>query len=565
MTHALVLIGVLGLTACAPTMQSTQPDPEPVETADAPIDIPPDVALSGELLSKLMLAELSLFRNDIHTTIEILEEVAFETRDPRIAARASSYAIESRRLDVAANTTDLWVELSEDNSEAWYSRAIVRVLTGAHDEAVSDFGRSLDLAQDVNATTSRIAVAVAGIAEPKVGFDLFDQLMAIYPDNQTGQLLLVNLAVSAQLGIERIDEILDRAEAIVEDQDLMADARFKAYQFTGRVDEAVDFAKRYLTGDSDSEILRESYARHLADGGYYREAVGQFELIDNAEALLELGTLHKRANYLDLAYSLFVDYLTQRPEDQFVLLELAEISLTQMRYEDAKGWINRIRSSRFQFHRTSLAAQYIARTEGVEQAIELLAQYRPRGDRERIQLILSTSDIYQQAGRLAESKMTLDNGLRDFPDNSTLLLARSYTAAEMDLVGLVESDTRAVLANDPNNYHALNALGYVLADQTERFEEALELIEAALELKPNDPYILDSMGWVQFKLGNTEAAIEFLESALENRDDPIISAHLGEVYWVLGNEQRARRIWNRALKKSPDEKYLIETVERFVN
>lgn len=555
---------VMGLGACVAPIVSTDSTQADLEVKTTVPEIP-GISLNSGLLSKLMVAEMSYFRNDPHTSIEIFEEVAFETRDPRIASRASLMAIDIRRLDIAANTADLWVELSPESHEAWYSSGAVKVMTGYHDDALIDFVKALELVPDETVLTQRIAGLVSGNLSPPDGFDFFSDLMSRFPNNQSGHLILVNFAINADKSNQETDALLDAAEKVVEDSDALANAKFTVYRYTERDKEAEAFAKQHLRRNPESSQLRQTYAQYLSDSGYYREAVSQFELIESPDALLELGDLHSRANYPNLAYEKYLDYRERRPQDQIVLLGLAEISLSQKRFEDAKEWIVQIRSPRYVFHRVTLSAQYIANTESVEQAILLLDQFRPRSDQERIRVILSVSEIYQNADRLEEAKKTLDNALGDFPDNPSLLLARSYVAAELDLLELVESDTRAVLMQHPDHPHALNALGYVLADQTDRLGEALDLIEKALSFRPQDPYILDSMGWVQFRLGNLDSAIEFLETAMDKRDDPVIAAHLGEVYWNVGDEQKAKTLWDRALKKSPEDKILIETVERFIN
>ena len=127
---------------------------------------------------------------------------------------------------------------------------------------------------------------------------------------------------------------------------------------------------------------------------------------------------------------------------------------------------------------------------------------------------------------------------------------------------LHESDLRKLISMEPDNAHAYNALGYTLADQTDRYQEALELIEKALELKPNDPFIMDSMGWVQYRLGNHQLAIDYLERAFDIREDAEIAAHLGEVLWIVGDRQRAEAVWNRALEQAPANDVLLGTIRK---
>ena len=560
------VFAAIALNACTAPIVQPPEESVTVEEPKKPVEPNiPDVELTSELLYKLMLAELSYFRNDPHTSVEILEEVAFETRDPRIAAKASLTAISYGRLDVAANTADLWVEISPESSDAWYARGVVKVGTGNYEGLNDDFLKALMLAPDEVELTNQIARVFSSSFEPDDAFALFSNLMSEFPENQAGLLHLINFALSAELGNEKIDTLIASAEKIVEDIDFIASVRFSVYRLTDRAHEAEEFAQGHLYENPDSSTLRLNYAQHLSEKWDYIEAVHQFEQLDVAEALRELGELHLRANYPDLAYRSFLAYHAKIPEDQSVLLNLADISLTQMRYEDAREWINQIRSPRFTFSRISLSAQYIADTEGVEQGVDLLREYEPRDAQDRIRVYLAISEIYRSAGKFEESLETLDTAIKEVPDNASLLLSRSYVYAELNQVDLVERDVNELLVLDPDNPHALNALGYVLADNTDRLDEAKELLEKALEFEPYNPYILDSMGWLQFKLGNVELAIEFLESAFAGRDDPIIAAHLGEAYWTAGDRRKARRIWDQALDKTPDDEILTETVDRFIN
>ncbi len=156
-----------------------------------------------------------------------------------------------------------------------------------------------------------------------------------------------------------------------------------------------------------------------------------------------------------------------------------------------------------------------------------------------------------------------DAALGEYPQNSDLLYARAMLAEKLDMLDVLEQDLREILSKEPNNADALNALGYTLADRTDRHEEALELIKRAYELRPNDHYVVDSMGWVMYRLGRYDEALKFLRRALELKNDPEVAAHLGEVLWVMGDKKAAREIWNTALESTPDDKRLLDVIKRF--
>ena len=181
---------------------------------------------------------------------------------------------------------------------------------------------------------------------------------------------------------------------------------------------------------------------------------------------------------------------------------------------------------------------------------------------ERIRILLEKDALYRKHDMLIESKQVLDEGLEEFPQEPDLLYNRGLLAVQLNLLELHEQDMRLLIESNPNNAHAYNALGYTLADQTDRLSEAYELIQTALELRPEDPFILDSMGWVHFRLGELEEAIEYLQKAMSSRADAEIAAHLGEALWVNGQQKEARAIWKEGIKLNPDNSTLLDTIER---
>ncbi|MEJ1469855.1 MAG: tetratricopeptide repeat protein, partial [Candidatus Sedimenticola sp. (ex Thyasira tokunagai)] len=148
--------------------------------------------------------------------------------------------------------------------------------------------------------------------------------------------------------------------------------------------------------------------------------------------------------------------------------------------------------------------------------------------------------------------------------NEDLLYARALFAVTQGRVDILEADLRKVIAGNPEHADALNALGYTLADKTDRYQEALALIQQALKLKPAAPSILDSMGWVQFRLGNHGRALEYLQRAFDQLPDQEIAAHLGEVLWVMGERERAKAVWQQILEKEPESHHVLDTMRRLL-
>ena len=185
------------------------------------------------------------------------------------------------------------------------------------------------------------------------------------------------------------------------------------------------------------------------------------------------------------------------------------------------------------------------------------------GQTVKLETLLVEANLLLEADRGQEAFDTLTGALNEFPDNTRLLYMRSLIAVGLDQIDTAETDLRAVLALEPSNAAALNALGYTLADRTSRLEEAEGLIQRAYALEPEDAAIIDSMGWIAYRMGRFEEARRYLEQAFLRDRNAEIAAHLGEVIWVLGDTSRARQVWNEGMRIEPGNQTLLDTMQRF--
>ena len=210
----------------------------------------------------------------------------------------------------------------------------------------------------------------------------------------------------------------------------------------------------------------------------------------------------------------------------------------------------------------SRAARIMALTGKLPQAQDHLQNLRDKSPNNKQELYGAEAEVLESLGEIELAINTLTKGLEEFPDSINLRYHRSSLYEKTDKLALMESDLRYVLNLEPQNAAALNALGYFLTSRTTRHEEALALIQQALQIKPEDPAIMDSMGWALFNLGKIQAAIDYLRQAFERFPDPEVAAHLGEALWVNGNKQEARTIWTNNLKKNPNDSRILDTMER---
>ena len=181
-----------------------------------------------------------------------------------------------------------------------------------------------------------------------------------------------------------------------------------------------------------------------------------------------------------------------------------------------------------------------------------------------VRIYITRGGLLREAGRYEDAMETYNTALGILPGNRDLLYARALVAEKVGRIDILEEDIKVILKAEPDNAHALNALGFTLADRTDRHNEAMGYLKRALEIMPDDAAIIDSMGWVNYRLGNYTEAIRLLRDALSRFDDAEIAAHLGEVLWVSGNRDEARQIWQEALDKSPSDPVLQKVMQRFI-
>jgi tetratricopeptide (TPR) repeat protein len=335
----------------------------------------------------------------------------------------------------------------------------------------------------------------------------------------------------------------------------------------GETAQALDLLRKALDAKPDSKVLRLSYARLLVDAKQLDAARIEFERLaeqapGNEDILYALGILALQAEDLKAAER----YLKQLVGDSKRSLEAAYYlgQIAEQRQQPLKAirWYAEIQRGEYAFDAQMRMVALLAKQGNTEGALNHLRSILPRGEAQQVRLYLVEGDVLRVAERYQDAMAMYDRALEQLPGNNDLLYARALMAERVDRLDILIADLQAVLKSEPDNAHAMNALGYTLVDRTNRFDEAAKYIHRALELLPDDPAILDSMGWLQYRIGNHDEAIKHLTRAYDLNDDGEIAAHLGEVLWVMGEQQRAQKVWQRALEKAPNDRKVLEAMKR---
>jgi tetratricopeptide (TPR) repeat protein len=555
---ALLLASVLA--ACA-----NMPSTSPAAATSPPVSATP-VRADADVMAKLLQAQFALQNNDLKAGAQGFADAAALSTDPDVAEEATRLALTIKDWTLAQTALARWQMLAPNDPGVLQARAWIALGEGRADDAFAD----LD--------------ALASQSDEQ-GWRLIAQTLLGADDKAAAAHLLERIATPAHLADREASWVAvsqlafklgDKASA-----QRVADgaiARFHggdSYAWSARLalDRGDKAGARTLYGealkrDPKSLRLRGGYAALLADSG------------DNAGAARALAqgpqddtTYAARAAYAARANDKVALSALYRELDGdkgartgsrlFLLGQIAE--LTEKR-DDALSWYREIgEDDEHWFDAQTRQAIVLDQLGRTEQALEFLRGLQAQTGEDSTQLgdvYLLEADLLSRKGRAQDAIAVYERGLETLPDDPRLLYARALLAAEHNDVPAAERDLRRVIELKPDDAEALNALGYTLADRTDRRAEALQLIERAIKLKPEEPAIIDSLGWIRYRMGDLDASIKELRRAYEKQADPEIAAHLGEVLWVKGDHDEARRVWEQGRKKDAKNKALLETIRR---
>ena len=568
--HALSLaLLTASLSACAQTAAVPAKEPAPASAQATKTS-----ALDAQVVYQFLLGEVAAQRGELRLSAEAFADLAAKTRDARVARRATEVAMYARQSKLALRNAQLWQELEPDSVKARQTLASLLVSSGKLDEAKPHLTAWIRASKPEQVFMQLHSMFARQTDKQRV-VDLVAELVALYPDLPEAQLALAQLAWQGGMGGKALT-VAD--EALRLRPGWPSAALFKAQVLQQKTGEpaAGEFFAEFLAQYPRAWEVRHAYAKHLARTGQGEAADAAFaavsaEVPDNPEPLVARGLLAMQADRLDAAAAHFSAAMQLGYTEEGTLIYL----LGQV--DEARGHIDaaaahyRAVSGRQQMDAHLRLAAMLAKAGRLPEARAWLAQMRdslsegksPHASAERVSRIAQTeAQLLREARQHQEAFAVLDSALRSQPDNLELLYDRAMAAERLGRLDVLEKDLRRMIELKPDYAHAYNALGYTLADRTSRLTEAVSLLEKALNLAPEDPFILDSMGWALFKAKRYGESAQYLRRAHAARPDPDIAAHLGEVLWVMGERDEARRIWHSGLKADPENESLRETLSR---
>jgi len=534
----------------------------------------PKVELTSTLLNQLLRAEFAFRNGDWQGPYLTLMSLAQQTGDPRLARRAAEMALAARQPDDTLAAVRQWRQLDPESDEATQYYLGMVILSDNIADAEEIFRKRLEGAPDNvrGIVLYQIQQLLSRAKDKEAGNAMLERIVAPYRATLEGHVVL------AQAALTRGDKAAAQREAraalaLKPDSEIAVLTLAQAGDNEGQVRALL---ATFIGAYPDAREVRAAHARLLVNDKQFETARTEFLLLDkqqpdNVTTLYALGVLSTQLNDPSGAeryFTRFVDVLGRNPEDERdpskALLILSQLAEERGDLKAAVGWLDKLPEgdAKTAFGAQLRRAQLLGKGGDVPAARRLLASLKPAEPVSQAQVTATEAQVLRDAGQAEQAFSLMQAGAKRFPNNPDLLYDFALLAEKTGHLDVMETSLREVMRLAPENHHAYNALGYSLAERNVRLEEARALIEKALTMAPDDPFIMDSMGWVEYRLGKLDAAEAHLRRAYGLRRDPEIAVHLGEVLWQRGKQADAQTLWREAHAKDPQNDTLRSTLAR---
>ena len=580
-----ILVGSLLLTACAhtPVNQAVQPDAED-QTAQTgqsvqsepravapPVETPPvlpNVKLSSDLLYEYLLSEIAAQRGNDTVAVEGSLDLAKKTRDPRLAMRAAKLALQFGQSDSAIEALKIWRDTDPSSILAKRMLSSVLLRSGKLDEARDEF----------------VNLLKADESHTAQNFIQIYQMLATYPDQAAALKLMRDLAqpyprvaeahwAVAQLAQASGDEELalneaEQARSLRPEWDMAVSLEAILLQ-KNNPQRGLDMLHGYLANYPDAHEIRLQYARALLDQKQYKLAREQFKYMadknpDNPEFAYAIALISLQLNDLKSAETELKQALSKGKKDQgTVQYYLGQLSEAKNNDDEAITYYRQVKNGEFLVPAQIRTAYLLSKHGQLAEARQILHEVQTTDNEQRAKLAMIEAQLLREANQFDEAYRVLNQALEKLPNDIDLLYETAMMADKIGKPDVFEELMRKLIKIKPDHAQAYNALGYGMLERNERIPEAMKLVEKALQLAPNDPSIMDSVGWGYYRSGKLDDSVKMLRRAYAGNANPEIAAHLGEVLWVRGDKAEARKIWRESLKENPGNEPLLTVMKKF--
>lgn len=560
---------VVAVAGCAGSPEKQSADPVAPAVEKQAVADERETSIDPNVLYLLMAAEVAGQRNQYVLALDGFLQAARQVNDPRIAERAAKIALFLKDSKSTEEAVGLWLKNDPDNLTA-RKIATLSALRGANKkEAIEHLNASMRLdPAGFESTLLEMSKLMEKDSKDEFVFDVLEELSVQHPDQAVISFVQAVLASKLQ----KNDVAQEKISAALSIQPEWNKALIVQAQIAGRagdLETAKENLEKALQQAPEDRRLRKMLAQVLVDTKEHDEAIELYRQVlqekpDDGESQFAIALIQLQQKQLDSAQKSLEALLHNPAWTAQASFYLGRIEYGKENYDQALVWFDKVTQGPYAFDAAMAAVSVLSKQQRYEEVMLRINELEQKFPRQRLRVLLAKAEMYSSGREYQKAFDVLTEALQSHPNSRDLLYTRALVAEQIDKLDVLEADLRKILAEKPDDAGALNALGYTLVDRTDRYDEAEEYLLQALRLQPDAAVIIDSYGWLKYKKGDMQQALQYLQQAFDKQPENEIAAHLAEVLWVTGKKKDAMRIFEKAFKKSPEDQYLLDFQKRFL-
>ncbi len=574
--RAFSILSLVLLSGCADVSEKADTVAQPVapvKTAEKHQEKPlknVEAAIDPDVMYMLLTAELAGQRGQYGIALEGYMEAARRSKQPKYAERAAKIAMYMKDGGKTDEAVDLWLDQDPKNPTAIKMATLSAMRTGNKGAIAA---RLNDLFKVDPAGFENSLLELAGVFQQQGNasafYDALDEFALKNSDKAV--IYFVQSLLNVQMKKNDLAEAkIQQALKIQPDWDKALIFQAQIAVFSGDLDKAKRLLKDASVKLPGNDKITKMLAQVLIKSASYEEAAGVYRDIIKAnpqdtESQFALALVYMQLEQDDKAEDVLKKLTENTQWKSQASFYLGKIEEKRDNLKKALNWFDGVKDGGFVFDASMSAISLLAKDKQFEEANYRLSLLPAQFPKQKTRLTLMQVEILNLQKQYEKAYQLLSDELIKSPDQKELLYTRALMAERIDKLDIVESDLKKILAKYPDDPEALNALGYTLLDRTNRYSEAEGYLLKALQLQPDEAVILDSYGWLQFRLGNKLQALEYLQKAYAKQAESEIAGHLAEVLWSLGKQDEARKIFDKAIKDAPEDEYLLDFQRRILD
>ena len=519
-----------------------------------------------DLVFRLLLAEIASQRGELNLASELFLDLAKQTDSALLAERATRLTGLTRNGTIALEASKVWNELNKDSNDAQQALSEILIANNKLGEAKPILQKLLLKEKTRASGFLYLNSMLSRVSDKKAVLILVADLAQPYP-----KLVEAHFAVVHAAWIAKDQKIYEKELTAINQikPDWEMPILFKGQILTQEnPEEALNFYSNFLNKYPKSNDVRLEYAKLLTNGRKFNEAKNEFiKLVgaanSSAEITIAVGLLSIELEDYDLAEKYFLQSLKRNPKDKDqIYIYLAKIADKKNQGDAAIVWLNKVSSGNHFIESKLIIAEVIAKKESIDKALVFLNTINSNSLDEKLSILQLKISLLTRSNRHQEAFQLMQNEATNFAQSPEFKFDYALLADKLNKYDLMERLLREAIKIKPDYAVAYNALGYSFADRNINLEDAKKYIEVALSISPSNHYILDSMGWLYFRLGKLDLALSFIQKAYDVQPDPEIAAHLGEILWAQGKKKESNDVLELSLQSFPDNEVLKEAFRR---